>query len=74
MKIKVRLFATLREGRGKEQINTYEDGTTVLQIIESLDIPVEDVAILLINGRDGLLDTPLAEGDTVSIFPPVGGG
>jgi molybdopterin converting factor small subunit len=29
---------------------------------------------LLINGRDGKLDTSLVENDTVSLFPPVGGG
>ncbi|HTO46084.1 MAG TPA: ubiquitin-like small modifier protein 1 [Burkholderiales bacterium] len=36
------------------------------------------LAIVLVNGRDvrGLqrLDTPLAPADTVTIFPPVGGG
>ena len=36
------------------------------------------LAMVLVNGRDvrGLqrLDTPLAPGDTVTIFPPVAGG
>ncbi|PKM96509.1 MAG: molybdopterin synthase sulfur carrier subunit [Firmicutes bacterium HGW-Firmicutes-1] len=74
MQIKVRLFATLREGRGKEMFIELEEGVSPLDIIERLQIPVEDVAILLINGRDGQINTKLIGSDVVSIFPPVGGG
>ncbi len=74
MLIKVRLFATLREGRGKEIFIEIEEGQMPLDIIDQLQIPVEDVAILLINGRDGQLNTRLISSDVVSIFPPVGGG
>lgn len=74
MQIKVRLFATLREGRGKEIFLELEEGQTPRDIIEKLQIPVEDVAILLINGRDGQLNTKLIFSDVVSVFPPVGGG
>lgn len=74
MKIKVRLFATLREGRGKELELEFNNAATPHRVIEELKIPQEEVAILLINGRDGNLDTSLLEGDVVSIFPPVGGG
>ena len=74
MKIKIKLFATLRDGRGKELDLEIKEGTVVKEIIEVLKIKESDVAILLINGRDGKLDTKLKEDDTVSIFPPVGGG
>ncbi|MFT9497880.1 MoaD/ThiS family protein [Anaerosolibacter sp.] len=74
MSIKVRLFATLRNGRGKELIVDVETNRTPDEVINGLDIPKEDVAILLVNGRDGTLDQLLQDGDTVSIFPPVGGG
>ena len=74
MSIKVRLFATLRSGRGKELIVDLETNPTPKEVIDGLDIPVEDVAILLVNGRDGTLTQLLMDGDTVSIFPPVGGG
>lgn len=50
------------------------DEHTARAIIDELDIEEKDVAILMINGRDGLLDTTLKTGDVVSIFPPVGGG
>jgi sulfur-carrier protein len=69
----VRFFATLREGRGKEIIINTEEEVTPKKIFKMFDIK-EDVAILLINGRDGNLDGSLVHEDVVSIFPPVGGG
>ena len=74
MEIKVRLFATLREGRGKELVVSLGDHPTTQMIIDQLGIQKEDVAILLINGRDGTIDKVLEATDVVSIFPPVGGG
>ncbi len=47
---------------------------TPADVINELDIFEEDVAILLVNGRDGEFDQELREGDVVSVFPPVGGG
>lgn len=74
MQIKVRLFATLRTGRSKEMILELKEGTIPQLIVEMLKIPLHQVSILLINGRDGKLDTVLKDSDVVSIFPPVGGG
>ena len=74
MRIEVRLFATLREGRGKVLQKDLAPGSSVETIADSLNIPREEIAILLINGRDGALKTVLQDGDIVSIFPPVGGG
>ena len=74
MKIKVRLFATLREGRDKEIDLDVAEASSVRDIIEQLGIDEEDVTILLLNGRDAGFDTQLSELDVVSMFPPVGGG
>jgi molybdopterin converting factor small subunit len=74
MNITVKFFATLRGGRGKVQVLEVEEPTTTRDIISHFNIPEEDVAILLINGRDGDLDRPLNNEDVLSIFPPVGGG
>lgn len=74
MKIKVRLFATLRTGRDKEVWVDLEEGGTSRDIVTLLNIPLKEVSILLINGREGTLDQPLLPTDVVSIFPPVGGG
>ena len=74
MQIKVRLFATLRDGRGKELMMDLDSGSTPQMIIDILEIRREEVAILLVNGMDGKFEQQLKDGDTVSIFPPVGGG
>lgn len=74
MKITVRLFATFREGREKVQIMELAEDTIPLDIVNSLNIDKSQVAILLINGRDGSLNSILKDGDIISLFPPVGGG
>lgn len=74
MKVTVKLFATLRLNNQKEMTMDLPEGSTPRDIFERLSIPVEDVAIILINGRGGKPDTIIVENDTVAIFPPVGGG
>lgn len=74
MNVTVRLFATLREGRGKELPLDLPEGATPALVAERLGIGIKDIAILLVNGRDGRADGALVEGDRVSFFPPVGGG
>ncbi len=72
--IEVRLFATLRQGRGKVQMLPASDFATAGDIIRHLEIPVEEVAILLINGFHKKPDNAVKDGDVVALFPPVGGG
>ncbi len=74
MKIEVRLFATLREGRGRVLNIELEEGSNVDKALELLIIERYNVALLLINGRDGNFGTELHDGDVLSLFPPVGGG
>jgi len=74
MRITVKLFATFREGRDKIQIIDVNDKTTSQNIIDMLGIDKAEVAILLINGRDGEFNRVLSQDDVLSIFPPVGGG
>jgi len=72
MTIRVRLFATLREGRGKDlEIEKVQNGR---ELIEKLQIKEEDVAIFFVNGLHANIGVELKSGDEVSIFPPVGGG
>ncbi|MGB7604995.1 MAG: MoaD/ThiS family protein [Lutisporaceae bacterium] len=74
MKITVRLFATFRDGRQKVLDMNLPETATPQSIIDALGIHQTDVAILLVNGRDGRFDKLLDDNDTVSLFPPVGGG
>lgn len=74
MKITVKLFATLREGRKKNQDLEIADNSKIIDVIKFLDIAKKDVAILLKNGIDANTEDTLNDSDTISIFPPVGGG
>lgn len=72
--IEVRLFATLREGRGKVQMLPAAGFSTAGDLIRHLEIPPEEVAILLVNGFHKKPEEPVKGGDIVALFPPVGGG
>lgn len=74
MKIQIKLFATLREGRGKVLEREYREGTKIKDILKDLNICEKDVAIILNKGISAKPDVIPIEGDYLSIFPPVGGG
>ncbi|WP_347351351.1 MoaD/ThiS family protein [Acetoanaerobium noterae] len=74
MQITVKLFANLRENREKIMDMDVSSDTTVKDIIESLGIPLQDVAIIMINGRGTNFDAVLKSDDVLALFPPVGGG
>ncbi len=74
MHITVKLFATFRTGRFKEQLRHYPPGTAIRTILDDLSIPIDQVGILLVNARHAEPDRPLADGDTLSVFPVIGGG
>ncbi len=89
-KVKVKLYATLKEIIGKDTI--FVEAKTVREAIDNLiklypelsNVIIEnnenlkDDYIYLVNGRNIVFlqneETPLKEGDKVTIFPPVGGG
>ena len=72
--IQVKLFATFREGRSKSYELDASEFKTAKDICTFLDIPVKDVAILLINGFHSSPDAEVKDGDLVSLFPPCAGG
>lgn len=73
MKATVKLFAQFRDGRFKVENIGLADQTRVRDVVEGLDIPPKEVAICLVNGHDTGIDSIIANGDTVALFPPVGG-
>ena len=72
--IEVRVFATLRQGRDKVTMLPPEGIATAADILSLLDIPAEEVSILLINGFHRKPESTVQDGDIVALFPPVGGG
>lgn len=74
MKVKVKLFATLRAGRFSEKEFEINDGSDVELLLNILHLKHEDVPIIFINGRHAGFDAILAHNDEIAFFPPVGGG
>ncbi len=74
MTVTVKLFATLRLYGEKEQKIVSQTGLTPGDIIDRLQLPKNEVAIIMINGRHATIDTALNEEDVLSLFPAVGGG
>ena len=72
--IEVRLFATLRQGRQKVYHVDAASVSTVQDIMDAVDVPRSEVNIMLINGFHQKPETPVKDGDVVSLFPAVGGG
>ena len=74
MKITIKLFATLREGRFETARRGFKKGATVDSVRRSLGISKKDAAIVLVNGIHAEAGRKLQEGDVLAIFPPSGGG
>lgn len=79
MKVAVHLTATLRGylpagTLGDGVVLDVPEGTTVDQVVHSLRIPAELERLTVVNGRDAAPDQLLAEGDVLSVFPPLAGG
>ncbi len=74
MQIKVKLFATFRQGRFNSEVRQYAVGTTVGMIFDELGISKTEHCIVFVNGRSEKLDRQLLDGDVLSILPLVGGG
>lgn len=78
MRVEVRRYATLAAtGRAPGEPETVDvnQGATTTDLLGQLGIQATAVHLVIVNGRilrDGA--SPLAEGDRVAFFPPVGGG
>ncbi len=73
--IDLNLYATLaaRLPADASQLSI-EDGMTIGQLIDRLEISPTEAKLIFINGVRKNLDTVLHGGERVGIFPPVGGG
>ena len=74
MQITVKLFATFRVGRFSEETRDYPPGTRVADIIDELGIPDKEIGMIMLNHRHAESDQELKEGDSLALFPLVGGG
>ncbi len=74
MKITVKLFAGFRNDRFKIEDREYPNEATVGDILTSLGINHPELGVALVNARHVTKQTVLTDGQTLSLFPKVGGG
>jgi len=74
MKITVKLFASFRDNRFRTAERDYTADATPRAVMEELGLTEEEMGIVLINGRHVSLDDALRDGDSLALFPLVGGG
>ena len=76
IEITIKLFAQYREGRFKLEKRTYPSYSTVGDIIKDVGINEDEmpIGVMIVNGRHVGKDQSVKDGDTLSIFPKIGGG
>jgi molybdopterin converting factor small subunit len=79
MQVRVRLYASLSRSYGKVAAGTpfeinLPESATIVDLVNRLKLPKEEVKVFFVNGRARPIDWPLEPGDEVGIFPLVGGG
>lgn len=73
MEVNVKLFGDLREGRFEEKTTQLVENSRVIDVIKKHNLPLEDVAICMVNSRQAEFGQILQNQDTVAFSPPVGG-
>ena len=74
--VRVNLYASLRryvDGAASVEA-TIDAGQTVGQLLAELGVPVDQTRILFVDSRAAPLDRPLHGGESVGVFPALGGG
>ena len=79
MKVRVKLFATLRQylppgAQGSTCQVEVPPGTQVRDLLARYGVPERDSPVILVNGRDAAPDQVLQKDDTVAVFPALAGG
>jgi len=73
--IQIKLFATLNKYTPHNSEHyPVPDGITADELATRLDLPVDQVKLIFINGQKCAPGTRLKQDDRIGIFPPVGGG
>ncbi len=77
MKVHVDLYVNLKKYAPADESSfdiQLESGATVRSVLDILEIPAEEKAIVLLNGRNADESDALKEKDTLSLYSPISGG
>jgi molybdopterin converting factor small subunit len=74
MKVKVKLFASLRTFGPDEQVLEVPGRTTIDDVVHILKIPGTIRLLRIVNGEHRPADHRLQDDDELALFPPLAGG
>ena len=74
MKVKIKLFATLRKFGPEEQEVDLPENATIGDAINLLNLPKEIPLLKIVNGEHRPPKHRLKDGDDLALFPPIAGG
>jgi sulfur-carrier protein len=74
MNVTVKLFASFQKGRFVMRQLDLAPEATVGDVVDSLAIPRPEIGVVMVDGRHADFSRPLAAGETLAIFPVIGGG
>lgn len=74
MRVVIKLLASLRIGRFKMEERSMAEGSTVLDVLNLLELQSHQVSIIRVNSKAVSNDYVLQDSDQLSLFPPMGGG
>lgn len=79
MPLKVFLSSSLR--KYVSQYNPVEgiefeldDKSTVAEICRKINVPVEQIKVIMVNGRNAEFDSVIKGNERIGLFPSIGGG
>ena len=74
MQIQIKLVGLFKTDRFETEMRTYPDGAVVRDVVTDLRLPLVHLGIILLNDLHAEMDTPLADGDALTLLPFVDGG
>lgn len=74
MRITIKCFATLSDHTPPDGALDVPDAITIGGLLPLLRLGPDDIKLIFVNSKNSSMDTVLADGDQVGIFPAVGGG
>ena len=74
IRVRVSLYSALRSDRFAEAGVELPEGAAVADLLDKLQIPLQDVGIVVVNARSGTFQQKLQADDRITLIPPIGGG
>jgi molybdopterin converting factor small subunit len=74
MRVWVSLYSALRIDRFSEAEVELPEGAAVTDLLDKLQIPLQDVGIIVVNARSGTFQQKLQADDRITLIPPIGIG